>query len=440
MLVRRRCVPLQIPRASRGASVAPADRDGAAVNAPAQKWLDSQRTWLRKRQRHLEKTLHTRLWFPHVPLAILVGFQGVLHILIALGSLHSVMQLFSTPSLITFAGGIGSLRIGDFSHIGIGVLLVLVAFGMLWRSRLAWVMAFLLTLATLALEFSPLSRASRPLEIFTVLQLLLLMGARRAFDRSNLAAATLFALTAVMLTLGYGAFGAMFLGDGFQPHITSYTTAAYFTVETMSTVGYGDIVPVTRDARLFTMSLIALGLGVFATAVPAIAAPLIDKRLMNLVQPRRKANMKRVEHIIVVGDGALAQDAVRALMTRGLNVTHIVAQKPAEEDEPSEDIVVGDGSDAKTLSRAGVETARAVLALSEDDSYNAFVVLAAKEMNAELRTVAAVSDTRNTGRVARTRPDVLLTLPLLGGELLAMALSGEAIQTDALITELLKLG
>ncbi|EQD57737.1 potassium channel protein, partial [mine drainage metagenome] len=126
---------------------------------------------MRKKQRHFESRLHTRLWFPHVPLAILVGFQGVLHILIALGSLHSVMQLFSTHPLITFAGGIGSLRIGDFSHIGIGVLLVLVAFGMLWRSRLAWVMAFLLTLATLALEVSPLSRASWPLEIFTVVQL-----------------------------------------------------------------------------------------------------------------------------------------------------------------------------------------------------------------------------------------------------------------------------
>ncbi len=410
------------------------------MRSPTLKWLDSQRAWLRKKQRHFESRLHTRLWFPHVPLAILVGFQGVLHILMALGSLRSMMRLLATPSLATLAGGVGILRIGDASHIAIGVLLVLVAFGMLWRSRLAWVMAFMLTLAMVALEFSPLTRASRPREIFSVLQLLLLLAARRSFVRASLATATLFALTAVMLTLGYGSFGAMFLGDGFQPHITSYTNAAYFAVETMSTVGYGDITPVTRDARVFTMSLIALGLGVFATALPAIAAPLIDKRLMNFLQPRRKSKMKRVAHIIVVGDGALARDSVRALVARGLIVTHIVAEKPATDEELTEDIVVGDGSDTNVLSGAGVETARAVLALSKDDSYNAFVVLAAKEMNAELRTVAAVSDTRNTGRVARTHPDVLLTLPLLGGELLAMALSGEEIRTDALIAQLLKLG
>ncbi|MDE2051969.1 MAG: NAD-binding protein, partial [Gammaproteobacteria bacterium] len=125
---------------------------------------------------------------------------------------------------------------------------------------------------------------------------------------------------------------------------------------------------------------------------------------------------------------------------RGLHTTAILAQKPDTEADQPADFVVGDGSDTETLRRVDSAEARAVLALSEDDSYNAFVVLAAKELNPNVRTVAAVSDTRNTGRVARTRPDVLLTLPQLGGELLAMALSGEEIKTDALISQLLKLG
>lgn len=150
--------------------------------------------------------------------------------------------------------------------------------------------------------------------------------------------------------------------------------------------------------------------------------------------------MKRVSHVIVVGDGPLAKDAARALTARGLQATAILAQKPdAEADQPA-DFIVGDGSDTDTLRRVHIGEARAVLALSEDDSYNAFVVLAAKELNPNVRTVAAVGDTRNTGRVARTRPDVLLTLPQLGGELLAMALSGEKISADALISQLLKLG
>lgn len=150
--------------------------------------------------------------------------------------------------------------------------------------------------------------------------------------------------------------------------------------------------------------------------------------------------MKRASHVIVVGDGPLARDAARALAARGLQTTAILSEKPDPEADAPEDFVVGDGSDTETLRHVHIAEARAVLALSDDDSYNAFVVLAAKELNPAVRTVAAVSDTRNTGRVARTRPDVLLTLPQLGGELLAMALSGEEIEADALISQLLKLG
>ena len=405
-------------------------------------WFDAERVWLRKEQKRLERMLHMRAWFPQVPLALLVGAQGLLHILLGSGSLRPLLHAIASPQISSLAGGIGSVHIGagDASHIGIGILLIVVGIGMLWRSRLAWMLAFMLTLAVVALEFSPLARASRPLEIFSIVQLLLLLSARQAFTRASLATATLFALTGLTLTLGYGTLGALILGDGFQPHITTAINAVYFAVETMSTVGYGDIIPVSSDARIFTISLIVLGLGVFATALPAIAGPLIDKRLMNLLQPRRRGKMKRVSHVIVVGDGPLAQDTARALLARGLLVTSIVAQKPPENEQNTEDVVVGDGSDTETLRHADIAKARAVLALSEDDSYNAFVVLAAKEMNPEVRTVAAVSDTRNTGRLARTRPDVLLTLPLLGGEMLAMALSGEQIQTDALITQLLKLG
>ncbi len=389
-------------------------------------------------RRRTARFLHTRAWFPHVPLAVLVGAQGLLHMLLAFGTLRPLLAAWTGSA--SLASGLAIVQIGAVSHVVIGVLLVLVAVGMLWRSRLAWVLAFLLTLAMVSLEFSPLSRASRPLEAFGIAQLLLLLAARGSFTRTSLATATLFALTGLLFTLGYGTLGSLALGAGYNPPIRNLVNALYYAVETMSTVGYGDITPVTPTARLFTISLIVLGLAVFATALPAIAGPLIDKRLMNLLQPGRRKKMKRASHIIVVGDGPLALDTARALSARGLPVTVIRSEKPGDAEPQPEDLIVGDGSDAEVLQHADISQARAVLALSEDDSYNAFVVLAAKEMNPTVRTVAAVADTRNTGRIARTRPDVLLTLPLLGGELLAMALSGEPINTDALIAQLLKLG
>jgi len=394
--------------------------------------------WMQMARNRVARLLRASAWFPHVPLAILVGATGLLQILLTSGSLQRLVAT-GGHSIVSLAGGLGLPEIRGAPQEAIGGLLIVVGIGLLWRSRLAWVIAFLLALATVALELSPLSTASRSLEIFSVLVLILLLVSRRSFTRVTLATATLFALMGVLVTLGYGVIGSYVLGSGFTPRITTFIDAVYFTVVTMTTVGYGDITPHTTDARLFTVSLIVLGLAVFATSLPAIVAPLIDKRMMNLLQPRRK-KMKRASHIIVVGDGPLAQDAARALAARGLQTTLILSEKPAADADQPEDFIVGDGSDTETLRRVDIAEARAVLALSQDDSYNAFVVLAAKELNQKVHTVAAVSDTRNTGRVARTRPDVLLALPQLGGELLAMALSGEEIKADALISQLLKLG
>ena len=386
----------------------------------------------------LSRFLHASAWFPHVPLAILVGAVGLLQLILTSGSLKHLLAS-GGHSVASLAGGLGVPEIRGAPQEAIGGLLVIVGIGLFWRSRLAWVVAFLLGLATVGLELSPLSTASRPLGIFSAVLLLLLLISRRSFTRVTLATATLFALMGVLATIGYGVVGSYVLGSGFNPRITNFIDAFYFTIVTMATVGYGDITPRTSDARIFTISLIVLGLAVFATSLPAIVAPLIDKRMMNFLQPRRK-KMKRASHVIVVGDGPLAQDAARAMAARGLQTTVILSEKPDADANPPEDFIVGDGSDTETLRQINGTEARAVLALSDDDSYNAFVVLAAKELNPNVRTVAAVSDTRNTGRVARTRPDVLLTLPQLGGELLAMALSGEEIKADALISQLLKLG
>ena len=384
------------------------------------------------------RLLRASSWFPHVPLAILVGATGLLQILLTSGSMKRLLAARGA-SVVSLAGGLGIPVIRGAPQEAIGGLLILVGIGLLWRSRLAWMIAFLLAFATVSLEFSPLSTASRPLEVFSVLLLLLLLVSRRCFTRVSLTSATFFALVGVLVTLGYGVIGSYVLGSGFNPRITNFVDAIYFTIITMATVGYGDITPHTAETRLFTISLVVLGLAVFATSLPAIVAPFIDKRMMNLLQPRRR-KMKRAAHVIVVGDGPLAQDAARALTARGLQTTAVLSQKPDAEADQPEDFIVGDGSDTETLRRIHTAEARAVLALSEDDSYNAFVVLAVKELNPSVRTVAAVSNTRNTGRVARTRPDVLLTLPQLGSELLAMALSGEEIKADALINQLLKLG
>ena len=53
--------------------------------------------------------------------------------------------------------------------------------------------------------------------------------------------------------------------------VLNISDAVYFTIVTFSTVGYGDIHLITEEAKLFTISIIIVGIGLFATIITIIS-------------------------------------------------------------------------------------------------------------------------------------------------------------------------
>ena len=146
--------------------------------------------------------------------------------------------------------------------------------------------------------------------------------------------------------------------------------------------------------------------------------------------------MKRVNHFIVAGSGALARNTVRELLNRDKSVI-VIADEDASGFGEAE-IVTGDATELEVLRRAGAETAHAVLALSDDDAENAFVILALKEVNTDAKKVAAVSNRKNLERVRRVQPDMILAPNVFGSEVLAMALTEEKIDGASLVEKFLE--
>ena len=164
--------------------------------------------------------------------------------------------------------------------------------------------------------------------------------------------------------------------------------------------------------------------------------PLINRRMETLLGARERT-VSRSNHFIIAGDSSLARNTHKELARRDHKITFILHQMPAS-GWADRDVVVGDASDLDVLRRADAHAARAVLALGDDDSENAFVVMAARELSDKLQTVAVVNDARNMERVKRVRPDVIIAPQVLGGELLAMALSGETVDSNKLMQQLLR--
>lgn len=379
------------------------------------------------------------LWFPHVPLALAVGGAGLFAVLptvrhyaaeylhLDLGTLFHALQPVS--------GDVPKLILSGVPGAVVGTLQLLIAIGLLARSRVAWLSALGMTVAQFALAIHASSGSIISYQVtYVALLLAALWWARNWFDRSSLAAATLFALALVLVLMVYGVLGAFLLGAGFAPPITNLPTAFYFTIVTMATVGYGDIVPKSNEARLFVVSLIALGLTVFATAMTALIGPAVQARINRTIGKQRK-KMNKVNHFIISGDGALAHNTARELIRRGEPVLVIAAK--AGTAFGTAEVVIGDPTEIDTLREAGAQHARGILALSDDDSENAFVILAMHEIVSEAKKVAAVNSRKNLERVRRVRPDMVLAASVFGSEALAMALTEEKIDGDWLLSRFL---
>ncbi len=317
-----------------------------------------------------------------------------------------------------------------------GVFLVVMAFGLLTRSRLAWVVAVVATTISLVLVWLVWWHGPHgPILGYNAIVLLTLLAAGRAFRRSSLTSASLFAIASITVLIAYAVLGAYLLGPDFSPPIKDLVAALYYAVETMTTVGYGDIVPKTSDARLFAISVMILGIAVFVTSISALLVPLINRRIASLLS-NEESKVPRSNHYVIASDSSLARNTAKELLARDQQVVFVLSRAP-DPGGDKRDVIVGDASDLDALRRADAQDAKAVLALGLDDSENAFVVMAAKELAGRIKTVAVVNDARNMERIKRVRPDVILAPQVLGGELLAMALSGEAVDSDKLMQRLL---
>ncbi|MCW0209319.1 voltage-gated potassium channel protein [Achromobacter veterisilvae] len=323
----------------------------------------------------------------------------------------------------------------EIPRLVLGMGLQVIALGLILKARIAW--AFSLVLLIGIGTFAILDDHGRAgLGIYTLVLVIALIAYWRRFDRASVTAGSLFAVVSMLSLVIYAVFGTLYLGSEFNPPIRDAGTAFYFSIVSMSTVGYGDITPHTGTARLFTASIIILGITIFATSISAIAGPVIGGNLKRLVKGKFSTAMRK-NHIIIAGATPLALSVYDGLRRRGDEVTVIVPAGTAQEYPAAADLIEGDASSVEVLRNAGVARARYVLALRDDDAENAFIVLAAKEATGDTgaKTVALVNTSKHLEKIRRVQPDLVFSVQLLGAELLARAISGEPMDSQT-ITDL----
>ncbi|MGH9435685.1 MAG: NAD-binding protein, partial [Terriglobia bacterium] len=147
--------------------------------------------------------------------------------------------------------------------------------------------------------------------------------------------------------------------------------------------------------------------------------------------------MTRTDHFIIVGATPLAFNTYQEFKKRKQIVTLILPQPTPGVEVDEADVIVGDANSLEILRKADAQRAQAVLAMRADDSENAFIALAVKELKGTAKTVVVVNENKHMERVKLVQPDLVIAPQVLGGEMLAMVLTGEPITGDFLLQRFL---
>lgn len=346
-----------------------------------------------------------------------------------LTTLAAVLSLATGIANITVGVGAGPLagfvpdvfqETAGFTGTVTGFLLLLGARGLRRRLRAGWYVAVVLLPLTAVQGVVQGSLFSLPLVVLSLLSIPAVALNRGRFDRSlsisNTQSAAILALAG---SLTYGTVGAFALREEFEEGaIETLLDALYYAVVTATTVGYGDIAPVTQRARLFGVSVVVFGAASFAVALGSVLGPAIEARLARALGTMTDTDYDLFEdHVLVLGHGDLTEPLLESLGEEYQTLVVVAdTDDAARLRDRGVDVLVGDPSDDEDLLQAGVERARAVVAATERDERDAFAILTARELAPEVRIVAAATAQENVEKLRRAGADDVISPAVIGGQ------------------------
>ncbi len=314
-----------------------------------------------------------------------------------------------------------------------GFAMLLSAWGLNRRLRAAWFSALLLYPVTALQGVAQSNLLSIPLILLSVAAIPTLVANRGRFHRKmSLTHGQWSAAAALGAAIAYGTVGSYALRDQYTA-VETPIDAFYYTIVTMSTVGYGDLTPTTELARVFALSFIVVGTAAFGFALATLVTPAIEARLTKAMGKVTQRQLEALEgHVVVLGTGGATGSVIEQLDGRSDFVT-VTSDEDAVGRLRSRGLLVVDAepSDERALKKARVSEASAVVAATNHDSRDALAVLTARELAPDSRIVSSAVDVENIESLRRAGADnVISPASIVGGMVAESALHGVDVERE----------
>ena len=198
------------------------------------------------------------------------------------------------------------------------------------------------------------------------------------------------------------------------------------TVITITSIGYGETHPLSTEGRIFTLFIIAIGIGVVGHALVSVSRWLIEGEVVKVFTRRRsmKAIQKIRDHFIVCGFGRMGSFVCNEFHARGIPFV-VVENIPEIQDKINQNgyyLSPGDATDEDVLMAAKIKTARGLVSTLNSDASNVYVVLTARELNPDLEIIARAGEEEAEKKLIRAGASRVISPYRIGGMRMVMGI------------------
>jgi voltage-gated potassium channel len=179
----------------------------------------------------------------------------------------------------------------------------------------------------------------------------------------------------------------------------------YMTLTTMTTIGYGEIHPLSHSGRAFNSFLIVAAVLTGAFTFATFSQALLEFEFGKVFGRRRMERelAKLSGHYIICGAGRVGRTVARELRVRGQSCVFIEkdphrAQWAIDEKIP---VIIGNASSEESLRQAHIDRAKGFVAAVATDAENLYIVLTARGFRSDLKIIARASEEEATSKLLR---------------------------------------
>ncbi len=216
-----------------------------------------------------------------------------------------------------------------------------------------------------------------------------------------------------------------------------FLDALYMTVITITTVGFKEVGKVSDAGRIFTLVLIFVGMGIIGYTLGTAAQIMVEFQLGNMIG-RRKLNskIKRLkEHYIICGYDRIGRVIVDELLYKNIPVVVIDKNPDVEKDLNDLGIpfIIDDATIEDVLIKAGIMTAKGLVAVISTDADNLFITMTARGLKPDIFILTRAKEEQSYNKFIRGGANRVVLPYLIGGQKMAH------IITKPIVSEFLEL-